>query len=187
MRQFLLIVATLTVAIGARANWWWDNFEPINPQVKLTETNLPIVFVDVDGEMIDRDERITARIKVIDNQGRQLNYADTVSHRGQRVDYEGYIALRYRGNTSFDASSKKPYSFRTIDRPLEEGGQKVKAAILGMPPDNNWAILAPYNDRSMMRDMLAFELSRPWMDYTPQGRYCELVLDGTYYGVYIIT
>ncbi|MBR1726007.1 MAG: hypothetical protein IJ724_05070, partial [Muribaculaceae bacterium] len=75
MRQFLLIVATLTVAIGARANWWWDNFEPINPQVRLTETNLPIVFVDVDGEMIDRDERITARIKVIDNQGRQLNYA----------------------------------------------------------------------------------------------------------------
>ena len=84
-------------------------------------------------------------------------------------------------------SDKKPYSFRPLDKPLEDGGVKKKVNILGMGKDNNWALLAPYADKSMMRDLLAFEVSRPWMEYTPQGRYCELFLDGTYYGVYILT
>ena len=48
-------------------------------------------------------------------------------------------------------------------------------------------MLAPYADKSMMRDLLAYEVSRPWMEYTPQGRFCELVLDGIYYGVYVLT
>ena len=187
MRRLLLLVTLVLVAVSAQANSWWDNFKPTNSNVRLTQTNLPIVWIDVDGTMIDTEERITARMKIIHNGNGQLNYADTVAHPGQKVDYEGYIALRYRGNSSFSASDKKPYSFRTIDKPLEEDGQKVKVKILGMSKDNNWAILAPFSDKSMMRDMLAFELSRPWMDYTPDGRYCEMFLDGTYYGVFIIT
>ncbi len=39
----------------------------------------------------------------------------------------------------------------------------------------------------MLRDLLAFEIARPWMEFVPEGRYCELILDGTYYGVYILS
>ena len=169
------------------ANSWWDNNPPDNKNVRLTSTNLPIVWIDVDGKIIDRDDRITARMKIIHNGDGQLNYADTVAHPEQTIDYEGYVALRYRGNSSFTNSDKKPYSFRPLDKPLEDGGTKKKVSILGMGKDNDWAILAPFSDKSMMRDLLAFEVSRPWMEYTPQGRFCELILDGTYYGVYIIT
>ena len=187
-RISLLVLAVLTLTGTARAWDWWNwNYPPDNEDVQLNSTNLPIVWIDVDGEYIDRDEAITARMKIIHNGNGQLNYADTVAHPGQIVDYEGYVALRYRGNTSFTASDKKPYSIRPLDKPLEEGGVKQKVKILGMGKDNNWAMLAPYNDKSMMRDLLAFEISRPWMEYTPQGRYCELFLDGTYYGVYIFT
>lgn len=164
----------------------WLNYPPDNEYVTLTQTNLPIVWIEVDGQEIDREERITARMKIIDNGEGQLNYADTVAHPGQTIDYEGYIALRYRGNTSFTSSDKKPYSFRPLDKPLEEGGKKVKVKIMGMPKDNDWALLAPYSDKSMMRDLLAFNLSRPWMDYAPRGRFCEMFLDGTYYGVFIM-
>ena len=179
-------MALLAVTATARA-WSWWNYPPDNEDVELTSTNLPIVWIDVDGQYIDRYERITARMKIIHNGNGQLNWADTVAHPGQTIDYEGYVALRYRGSSSFSASDKKPYSFRPIDKPLEEGGEKKKVKILGMGKDNNWALLAPYADKSMMRDLLAFEVSRPWMEYTPQGRYCELFLDGTYYGVYILT
>jgi len=186
-RLLLLVVAVLTMAGTARAWGWWDNYPPDNEEVQLTSTNLPIVWIDVDGEYIDRYERITARMKVIHNGDGNLNYADTVAHPGQHVDYEGYVALRYRGSSSFNSSDKKPYSFRPLDKPLEEGGTKKKVNILGMGKDNNWALLAPYADKSMMRDLLAFEVSRPWMEYTPQGRYCEVFLDGIYYGVYVLT
>ena len=145
------------------------------------------MWIDVDGQYIDRYERITARMKIIHNGEGQLNYADTVGHPEQRIDYEGYVALRYRGSSSFTMSDKKPYSFRPLDKPLEEGGTKKKVNILGMGKDNNWALLAPYADKSLMRDLLAFEISRPWMEYTPKGKFCELFLDGTYYGVYALT
>ena len=186
-RLILLAMAVLTLAGTARANSWWDNYRPDNKNVRLTSTNLPIVWIDVDGNYIDRDERITARMKIIHNGDGNLNYADTVAHPGQNIDYEGYVALRYRGSSSFSMSDKKPYSFRPLDKPLEEGGEKKKVNILGMGKDNNWALLAPYADKSMLRDLLAIEVSRPWMEYTPQGRYCEMFLDGIYYGVYILT
>ena len=186
-RVLLLAMAVLTLVGTARANSWWDNYRPDNRNVKINSTNLPIVWLDVDGEYIDREERITARMKIIHNGDGMLNYADTVAHPGQTIDYEGYVALRYRGSSSFNSSDKKPYSFRPLDKPLEEGGTKKKVNILGMGKDNNWALLAPYADKSMLRDLLAFEVSRPWMEYTPQGRYCELYLDGIYYGVYILT
>ena len=179
-----LAIGLVTLAAQAQRP---DNYPPDNTDVILSSTNLPIVWIDVKGKTIDREERITARMKVIHNGDGSLNYADTVAHPGQHVDYEGFIAIRYRGNSSFTNSDKKPYSFRPLDKPLEEGGVKKKVKILGMGKDNNWALLAPYADKSMIRDLLAFEVARPWMEYTPEGRYCELFLDGTYYGVYILT
>lgn len=188
-RRFFIFFAMIMAAATMQAQWWWwnPNYPPDDEDVQLTQTNLPIVWINVNGETIDRNERITARMKIIDNGNGALNYADTIAHPGQRIDYEGYIALRYRGNSSFTASDKKPYSFRTLNAPLEEGGTKVKVKIMGMKKDNNWAMLAPYSDKSMMRDLLAFELARPWMEYVPTGKFCELFLDNIYYGVYIMT
>ena len=187
MKRLLLLAVTVLTLTGTARAWSWWNYPPDNEDVVLTSTNLPIVWIDVDGELIDRYERITARMKIIHNGEGQLNYADTVAHPGQTIDYEGYVALRYRGSSSFSGSDKKPYSFRPLDKPLEDGGVKKKVKILGMGKDNNWALLAPFADKSMIRDLLAFEVSRPWMEYTPQGRFCELFLDGIYYGVYILT
>ncbi len=187
MSNRLLILITLfalSLSVwGQRA----DNYPPDDMTVNITSTNLPIVWIDVDGAQIDTEERITAHMKIIHNGDGNLNYGDTVAHPGQHIDYEGYIALRYRGNTSFSQSDRKPYSFRTLDKPLEQGGEKKKVSILGMGKDNNWALLAPYADKSMIRDVLSFELARPWMEYTPVCKFCEVYLDGIYYGIYIMT
>jgi len=160
-------------------------YGPTNKYVRLRYTNLPIVWLTVDGT-INRTDRVTARMKIIDNGPGQYNYADTVAYQGQHIDYDGFVGLRYRGHSSYVYSLKEPYSLRPLDRPLEEGGSWKKASLLGMPRDSRWALLAPFNDKSMMRDMLAFEISRPWMPFTPQGRYCEVLLNGVYYGVFIL-
>ena len=164
-----------------------DNFPPDDRGVRLDSTNLPIVWIEVDGDSIMRDERIQARMTVIDNGDGQLNWADTVAHPGQRIDYHGLVALRYRGNSTYHESPKKSYSLRTLSEPLKEGGKKRKVSLLGMGKDNNWALLASYADKSMLRDLLTREIARPWMEYVPQGRYCEVFLDGTYYGVFVLS
>ena len=175
MKQLLLILCALLlggVAVAQRA----DNYPPDNKSVKIATTNLPIVWIDVDGAMIQRDNRITARMKIIHNGDNRRNFGDTVTHRGQHIDYEGYVGIRYRGNSSFAMSDKKPYSFHTMTGPLEqEGVKKQKVDILGMGKDNKWVLLAPYADRSMIRDLLIFNLARPWMEYTPEGRLVTMV------------
>ena len=180
---FLLLVLVMAGSFMAPAQPFGV---PSNKKVKIDETNLPIVWIEVDGN-VNLYERITAHMKIIDNGQGQLNYGDTVAHPGQHIDYEGYIGLRYRGNTSYSLSNKPPFSFRPLDRPLEQGGTWKKVPLLGMPRDSKWALLAPYSDKSMIRDILAFEISRPWMDYTPRARFCEVIYNGMYYGVYLLT
>lgn len=157
-----------------------------NREVKIGSTNLPIVFINTLGSVIQREERITARMKIIHNGDGCMNYGDTIAHPGQTVDYEGYVGLKYRGNSSFEKSDKKPYGFKTLEQTLEEGGKKAKVTLLGMGKDNDWVLLAPFNDKSMIRDILTFELARPYFAYVPHGRFCELMLNGVYYGVHIL-
>lgn len=157
--------------------------------VKIDGGGLPIVFIDVKGEMIQKSSHILAYMKIIDNGEGQLNYSDTIAHPGQTVDYEGWVGIKYRGNSSFSSADKKPYAIQTLKTNVttEWGGEKKKVSILGMGKDNKWAMLAPWADKSMIRDALAFELGRPWFGFTPHTRFCEVILDGTYYGVYIFT
>ncbi len=163
------------------------NFPPANTDVRLDSTNLPIVWIDVDGDSIMHDKYIEGRMTIIHNGDGQLNFADTIAHPGQHLDYKGYIAIRHRGNSTYNNSPKKPYSIRTMNGKLKRRGSKAKVKILGMGKDNNWALMAPYSDKSMIRDLLAQELARPMMEYVPQGRLCELILDGTYYGVHVLS
>ena len=187
-----LLLQSILLMVMALALWACDkpvvhNFPPDNTSVKLDSTNLPIVWIEVDGDSIMRDKRIEGRMKIIYNGEGRLNYADTLAHPGQRIDYNGYISIRHRGNSTYNNSPKKPYSFRTLEERLRKGGKKRKVSLLGMGRDNNWALLAPYADKSLLRDVLTFELARPWMEYVPQGRHCELFIDGTYYGVYVLS
>jgi len=167
-----------------------DNYRSLlrNRNVKIDRTNLPIVFINVGGQMIMRDQYVLGRMKIIHNGDGQTNYGDTLAHQGQVVDYEGFIALKYRGNSSFDSSNKKPFAFRTLQSDVlpEDGGAKQKVKILGMAKDNKWGFIAPWADEAMFRDVLSFELARPWMDWVPAARMCEVILDGTYYGVYVL-
>jgi spore coat protein CotH len=185
MMKRLIFIAVLLIVLTGCKREPTNNFPPRDTDVELVSTNLPIVWIEVKGRTIDRYQRVEGHMKIIDNGKGNLNYADLEAHPGQRIDYEGYISLRYRGNSTFNDSPKKPLSFRTLDGPIKYAS-KQRVKILGMGKDDNWALLAPYSDKSMMRDLLAFEISRPWMEYTPQGRYCEVFLDGTYYGVYIL-
>ncbi len=178
----LLLSASTTLLAQQRGN-----YKPTaSTTVKIQETNLPIVFINTSNQMILRNDRITARMKIINNAD-GTNYGDTIAHPNQTVDYDGYIGLKYRGNSSFEYSDKKPYAIRPLDKPIDEGGKKQKVSLLGMGADNDWAMLAPFADKTMLRDVLTMELARPYFLYVPHMKHCELIVDGTYYGIYILS
>lgn len=167
-----------------------DNYRHLlsDPNVKISQTNLPIIFLNVQGKRIERDSYILAKMKIVYAGEDALTYGDTIAHPGQPADFDGYAAIKWRGNSSFTSSDKKPLAIQTLEGPTlpADGGKKAKVSLLGMGKDNKWATIAPWCDRSMMRDLLTMELARPWMDYAPHMQPCELVLDGTYYGIHLL-
>lgn len=156
---------------------------PDNTTVRIDSTNLPIIFIKTQGNDIEREEFVTAYIKVIDNS--DVNYGDTLVYTNQKVDYEGYIAIKYRGSSSYNETPNKSYAIRAIDTQKE--GKKKKSKLLGMRKGKKWALKASPFDRSMIRDALTYELARPYMDFVPQTRFCEVVVDGVYRGVFSLS
>ena len=87
------------------------------------------------------------------------------------------LQVKGRGNSTW-TMPKKPYRLKFVD----------KTAVLGMPSAKNWVLLANYSDKTLLRTITAFELgSKIGADFTPQGRFVELVLNGEYNGAYFLT
>lgn len=176
----LFLLGLSATALAQQSDNYRGNLRDQN--IKIEGSALPIVFLNVNHQTIQRDSYVLAEMRIVNGKS---NYSDTLAHPGQKTNYAGHIALKYRGNSSFNLSDKKPFAFKTL-KTADLNGKKDKVKLLGMAKDNTWALLAPFSDKSMMRDVLTFELSRPYMDFTPHARYCELILDGTYYGIYIL-
>ncbi len=168
-----------------------DPFYPAHPNtnVPFSSSNLPVVIITMKAPMASKtaDTRVEADMKIIyRTNGSRNNIADTISTNltdTSIINYAGRIGIKYRGNSSYYNSNKKPFSVRTED----VGGNKKEVSILGMGSDSDWALLAPYSDKSLMRDVLTFDLMRGYLEYVPTGKFCELILDGVYQGVYIVT
>ncbi len=188
-KQFLLalaVAATQSMAqtVVSSGDYDLNNFRP-STNVQFSETSLPIVFLTVNGQVIQRETKTLATMKIIDN-GDGHNYVDTTLHAGQTVDWEGPITLKYRGNTSFSGSDKKPFGIKTLSEASLDA-KKAKVKIMGMGKDSDWALLAPWEDRSYMRDVLTMELARGGSSFAPHMKFCEVFVDGYYYGVYIMS
>lgn len=161
------------------------NFPPYDTTVKVESTNLPIVFINVNGQIIDRENKTLCTIKIINNSN-GINYGDTVAHSSQTVDWYGPATIKYRGNSSFTGSDKKPFAIRPLKTwSLDSDKNKVK--IMGMDKDNDWALLAPWEDKSYMRDILTMEVARGGNTFVSNMKFCEVYLDGIYRGVYIMS
>ncbi len=145
-------------------------------QVNFTASNLPIIIIQTNGQQIPDEPKITAFMGVIDNGPGQINHpADAFT------GYEGNIGIELRGSSS-QFYEKKPYTIELRDA----AGEDLAVPLLGMPAESDWVLIAPLNDKTLMRDVLAHHLARQALAWSPRTRYCEVVLNNTYIGVYTL-
>lgn len=99
--------------------------------------------------------------------------------------YSGKILIDGRGNTSWHRP-KRPYN---IDFVGDDWESENPARVLGMPSCDEWALLAFWNDRSLMRLPLASYLGQylDGMAWTPRCRYVEVWINNDYRGLYCIS
>jgi hypothetical protein len=126
-------------------------------------TNLPTVSIHTLNNEIpyDKVHQIVSQLTIISDNGTKL-----LSEPG---------TTRERGNAS-RGFPKKPYRIK-FDK---------KQRVLDAPAKaKKWTLINNYGDKTLMRNLLAFELSkRLGMPYTPYGTAVDVLLNGEYKGCY---
>ncbi len=126
-------------------------------------TNLPTVVIHTQDNVApyDKEHEITCLVTIISNDGASV-LTDTAT-------------IRERGNYS-RGFPKKPYRIKFAN----------KHNVLGSKANaKKWTLINNYGDKTLMRNQLAFELSRRFgMPYTPFCAYVDVVLNGDYKGCY---
>ena len=149
--------------------WWFQ--EPII----LDGFNLPIILIDTYGVEIPDEPRIPASMGIINNES-GVNYIDDPFN-----DFDGSITIERRGNSS-QWQGKTPYRFETVD----DEGENSNVELLGMPAENDWVLYAPWQDKTMIRNVLTYQLSNEMGRYASRSRHVELYLNDEYRGIYVL-
>jgi hypothetical protein len=145
--------------------------------VSYESSDLPIIVINTSGQGIPDADRITVHMGVINNYG-QRNYFG-----GAFNEYDGIISIEQRGSSSAWVSEKKSYSFETRN----DTSGNLNIPLLGLPDENDWILIGEYSDKTLIRNALAYELSRRIGRYAGRTRFCELMLNENYRGVYMLT
>ena len=126
-------------------------------------TNLPTVTIHTENsqDVVSKDTYIKGIVSFISENGNKI-YTDSTSIKG-------------RGNASWNFP-KKPYKIKLY----------TKVNLLGMPAKaKDWTLINNYGDKTLMRNILAFNVSKIFnMPYTPAGICVDVILNGEYKGTY---
>lgn len=127
-------------------------------------TNLPTVVINTANaqEITSKEVEITSTVYIISQDGTNL-----------LVDTE--TGVRGRGNASWNFE-KKPYRLKFSQ----------KRSPLGAPAEaKKWTLLSNHGDKTLMRNILAFEVSRRMgLAYTPFCYPVDVIVNGEYRGCY---
>ncbi|MEY2410520.1 MAG: hypothetical protein QOF48_3190, partial [Verrucomicrobiota bacterium] len=152
----------------------------LSPELLNFSSGLPMVIINMAGQPIVAETRRTGAITIID------------TYRGRSslltpAEYRGLAQFEVRGQTSA-GFAKKQFNVELND----EHGYDVSRGFLGLPPDSDWVLHDPYNDKTFMNDTLAHTLFEAMGHYAVRRRYVEVFVDedggkltypGNYYGI----
>lgn len=133
---------------------------------------LPIMFINSEAPITTKENYVNATC-----------YIDALGQEGYEslgsVDSPMLLMIKGHGNLTWKAYKKKPYRLKFQD----------KVEPLGMKKNRHFTLLAHADDDLVyLRNTVGFELSRLiGMSYTPAQEPVEVVLNGDYIGLYMLT
>lgn len=138
--------------------------------IEYANHGVPVLSIWLNGTTQDI---IDANDKTVKYPG---NTVDIVSN-GNIVMTQTDVEIKGRGNTTW-GSPKKPYQIKFSN----------KQDLFGLGKAKKWVLLANYLDPSHLRNDLAFSLGNLiGLEYSSNGIYLDLYVDGNYRGLYYLT
>ena len=135
---------------------------------------LPVMFINTEGAVpITSKEEYVYADYYVDNMG-----IEGIENVGSQ-DAPQLMEIRGRGNYTWSDFDKKPYRIK-LDQ---------KTPLLGMKRNKHFALLAHPDDKlGFLRNTVGFEISRRLgLAWTPAQQPVEVVLNGDYLGLYMLT
>ena len=130
--------------------------------------NIPVIHIKTKNSapILNKKDYVDGTITISDPENL---YSDV-------AEFSAEMGIRGRGNSTW-SFPKKPWKVKL----------KEKASLLGMPADKEWALLANYADRTLVRNIVAMKLSEICgFSWTPRMHSVEVYLNGKYQGVYTL-
>ena len=170
----ILALAMLAALLCAAAQAEDSIFQP---------EDLPVIYLHIDGGQAEIDKMNGSD----DHSFRCTGTMDISVPEGYRGGFEGRYPqesveglkikyIRGRGNGTWNMD-KNPYKIKLED----------KADLFGLGKNKTWALLANYFDDSLMRNWFVEWIGeQSGLEYTPQGVFVEVVMNGEYLGNYYL-
>ena len=146
----------------------------IEPPINTYEDHEQKRFVAIEG----LDPYVEGTISVISGE----DGVNTLQDTPQLVSS---MRIKRRGNSSM-LYEKAQWMVKLVT----ESGQDNDVDVLGMGEEHEWILNGSMFDKSLLRNYLAYSIASEFMSYTPDSRFCEvLIREGTQYryqGVYLL-
>jgi hypothetical protein len=147
-----------------------------NGKINLESSELPLVLINTQGKTIVPDVKIDALMDIKYNGPNNLTYLTDPANV-----YSGNVGIEVRGASS-SGYPQQPFGFETRNA----DGSNQDVSILNMPAENDWVLLSNFNDRSLIRNPLAYRIFGQMGQYSPRMQLCEVLIDSSYKGIYVL-
>ncbi|MBT8343581.1 MAG: CotH kinase family protein, partial [Sulfurovum sp.] len=146
-------------------------------------SNLPVMIIDMGDQEIPDEPKVKGSITLFEpDETNRTKLSLLPTH-------SGYMEIEMRGSSSQYYYPKKQYGMDTELADEEDDD----VSWLGMPKEHKWILQAPYGDKSLMRNYLAYHKTREINAskyYAVRSEYVELLTrvgdQYRYDGVYIL-
>jgi hypothetical protein len=138
-------------------------------------SDLPILKISSDGNIpVNSNTVRNGTIEIINNgTGNEHRLTDPAN------DYSGRLAITE--NSTIYEYPKNHYIVTLKD----DVGATANASLLGLPATDEWIFYAPYNDKTLLRNVLMGEIAHQ-MGRGPAPKLCHLFINDGYVGLYAL-
>ena len=150
--------------------------------IQFVESSIPVVYFNIDeskGTIDAMNSDSEHETKCTGDMTIQIpdNYECEYTTSKQTTSTYSMEYIKGRGNSTWWVGERKPYKIK-----LNE-----KANLLGMGSNKHWVLLANVYDNSLVRNKATYWLGKELgMKYTPECIFVDVVMNGEYYGNYLL-
>ena len=139
-----------------------ENYTVLAEDLRKFSSNLPLVILNTGREEIMAGDKSLAALRAVENKRERTTLTSA-------EDFSGLVLVNLRGHSSL-RYPKHSYSVKSVN----ELKEPKSVSILGLLKDPDWVLYAPYPDKTLMRDVLAYELNRQIGTWAPRTRFVEV-------------